>query len=147
MVRDEVTMEKLGSYIHEHPEEMKSILYHNRKYIFFQWALDNGAPRGSAGVELTPERSIAIDTNTLPAGALAFLMTRKPRFSDKGEFTGWQEFNRFVLPQDSGAAIKGAGRVDLFLGNSQQAKHAAGMMQEQGKLYFLVKKGYQDKQL
>lgn len=142
MVREEVTMEKLGQYIHEHPEEMKNVLYHNKKYIFFQWAENNSAPKGSAGVELTPERSIAIDTNTLPASAIGFLITQKPEFSDKGELTGWQNFSRFVLPQDSGAAIKGAGRVDLFLGNSLQAKKAAGMMQQQGKLYFLVKKGY-----
>ncbi len=142
MVREEVTMEKIGKYIHEHPDERKDILYHNKKYIFFQWAADNGAPRGSAGVELTPERSIAIDTKTLPASALGFLITRKPLFAENGDFTGWQDFNRFVLPQDSGAAIKGAGRVDLFLGNSHEAQKAAGLMQEEGKLYFLIKKGY-----
>jgi membrane-bound lytic murein transglycosylase A len=47
---------------------------------------------------------------------------------------------RFVLPQDTGAAIKGAGRADLFWGNGHYAETAAGNMKEQGQLYFLVKK-------
>lgn len=140
MVREEVTMDKLKSYIHEHPEERKSILYHNRKYIFFEWAEDNRLPKGSTGVELTPHRSIAIDQETLPRGCIGFLITRLPEISEEGQIQGWKEFNHFVLPQDSGAAIKGAGRVDIFLGNTLKAKQAAGVMQEEGKLYFLLKK-------
>jgi membrane-bound lytic murein transglycosylase A len=51
--------------------------------------------------------------------------------------------HRFVLPQDTGAAIKGAGRADLFWGNGQYAEIAAGTMKEQGQLYFLIKKNAQ----
>jgi membrane-bound lytic murein transglycosylase A len=65
-----------------------------------------------------------------------------PTVGADGQITGWKTLTRFVFPQDSGAAIKGTGRVDIFWGDGEYAEIAANHMKEQGKLYFLVKKGY-----
>ena len=140
MSLEEISMEKIREYLTSNPDKAKEIYYHNERYIFFSWASNNNPPAGSSGVQLTPERSIAIDQKMLPAQALGFLITRTPIFNKKGELTGWAPYSRIVLPQDSGSAIKGAGRVDLFWGNGENAKASAGIMKEEGTLYFLVKK-------
>lgn len=136
---DKVTVPAIRSYLKQHPKQLQRILHHNPRYIFFNWG-DNNGPRGSSGAVLTPGRSIAIDNLTLPDGAIAYLSTKKPVINQHGEIINWAHLNRFVFPQDSGAAIKGAGRVDLFWGHGYYAELAASHMKENGKLYFLVKK-------
>lgn len=138
----EVTMPKIREYIQLHPEQMKPILHHNKKFIFFSWAKTNAHPKGSAGVNLTPGRSIAIDPTILPMGTIAYLTTKQPIVNENGKVVSWRSFQRFVMPQDSGSAIKGAGRADIFWGNDKYAKIAAGTMKEKGQLFFLIKKGY-----
>jgi membrane-bound lytic murein transglycosylase A len=97
-------------------------------------------PWGSLGVLLTPGRSIALDPKFFPKGALGFISSRKPLANDQGEITEWIEFSRFVLHQDSGGAIKGAGRADIFWGSGAYAELAAGHLQHEGDLYILIKK-------
>ncbi len=140
----EVSVPAIRNYLNQHPEQRQRILRHNPRFIFFNWGDDLG-PRGSSGAILTPGRSIAIDSSILPDGAIGYLMTQKPEVNQHGEIIDWSPLNRFVLPQDSGAAIKGAGRVDLFWGHGYYAELAANHMKEDGKLYFLIKKGFQHK--
>jgi membrane-bound lytic murein transglycosylase A len=141
----EVSVPAIRNYLNQHPEQRQRILRHNPRFIFFNWGDDLG-PRGSSGAILTPGRSIAIDSSILPDGAIGYLMTQKPEVNQHGKIIDWSPLNRFVLPQDSGAAIKGAGRVDLFWGHGYYAELAANHMKEDGELYFLVKKGYQHQQ-
>ena len=137
---EEVDTGKLRSYVAAHPEEGAALLNANSRYIFFTWG-EGEHPRGSLGMELTPGRSIAVDHTVLPAAAAAFLISRRPLFDDRGLFAGWTALHRFVVAQDSGSAIRGPGRVDLFWGSGDYAKAAAGTMKEKGTLYFLIKKG------
>jgi membrane-bound lytic murein transglycosylase A len=83
-----------------------------------------------------------MDTSALPAGSIGYLATRRPEIAGDGSITGWVPLYRFVFPQDSGAAIKGTGRVDLFWGTGSYAEIAANHMKEEGTLFFLVKKGF-----
>lgn len=136
----EVNIPAMRAYFATHPEEMARMLRHNPRYIFFAWGDDQGS-RGSTGEVLTPGRSVAIDHDVLPGGGIAFLASRRPLFAEDGRVTGWTELRRLVFPQDSGSAIKGAGRVDLFWGSGDYAERAAGQMKEAGQLFFLVKKG------
>ncbi len=138
----EVTVPAIRDYLKQHPKQQQRILHHNPRFIFFNWS-DNLGPRGSSGAILTPGRSIAIDNSVLPDGATGYLSSRKPEVNQHGEIVGWTPLNRFVFPQDSGAAIKGSGRVDLFWGHGYYAELAASHMKEEGELYFLVKKGLQ----
>jgi membrane-bound lytic murein transglycosylase A len=135
---DNVSMQSVRLYLKNHPQKQREILFRNQRYIFFRPVPDG--PQGSTGVSLTPGRSIAIDPRVYPAGALAFIQAQRPIFNAAQERVGWQPFSRFVLAQDSGAAITGPGRADLFCGNGEEAELVAGHMGGAGEIYFLVKK-------
>lgn len=125
----------IRQYLKNHPEERDAILFHNARYIFFQLVPEG--PVGSLGVPLTPGRSLAVDPTIYPAGSLAFIHTKRPVVTTTHQTT-WKDFFRFVLLQDTGAAIKGPARADLFWGSAAEAE--AGLMAQQGDLYLLVKK-------
>ncbi len=136
---EEVDTQKLRDYVADNPHRGAALLNANRRYIFFAWGKGEH-PRGSLGLELTPGRSIAIDHTALPAPAVGYLVSRRPLFDDRGVPERWAPLHRFVVGQDSGAAIQGPGRVDLFWGSGRYAEDAAGTMKESGSLYFLIKK-------
>jgi membrane-bound lytic murein transglycosylase A len=81
-----------------------------------------------------------LDPAVFPKGSLGFILCQKPVINDQGEITMWTPFSRFVLNQDSGGAIKGAGRADIFWGSGPYAEVAAGYLQHDGELYILIKK-------
>ena len=136
--REDLSMQGIKRYLRERPEEIREILNHNESYVFFR-TVEEG-PVGSIGVALTGGRSIATDPAVFPRGALAFVKTRKPAIGPGGEIRSWVPLTRFVLNQDTGGAITGAGRVDLFFGRGREAEIAAGHLKEEGELYFLVVK-------
>ena len=141
MRREEVTLPKIVSYLKEHPGEQEAILQYNDSFVFFRWGDDSAAgPLGSLGEPVTPGRSVALDQGCFPPGSLAFLAARKPIVNAAGEIVGWEPLHRFVVNQDSGSAITGPGRLDLFWGAGPYAEAAAGNMKHPGNLYFLVKK-------
>src|SRR5262249_12421292 len=127
----------LREWLNEHPEERARVLRYNESYVFF--GPRSGAPVGSLGVPLTPGRSIATDTRIFPRGALAFVKTTRPVAQPDGQVV-WKPVSRFVLSQDTGGAIRGPGRVDIFWGRGPEAELAASDMKESGELYFLVPK-------
>jgi membrane-bound lytic murein transglycosylase A len=133
--RDEMSMQRLRLYLSEHPEERSEIFAYNESYVFFR--LVSEGPLGSLDFPLTAERSIATDPRLFPKGALAFIIAQKPILDAGGQLAGWQPFSRFVLNQDTGGAIRGPQRVDLYFGTGAAAGAAAGVMNTQGKLYFL----------
>jgi len=134
----EISMQRLRRYLMEHPGERDALFAQNESYVFFRFV--NGGPLGSLEVPLTPGRSIATDSRLFPKGALAFVVSRKPVLDATGNLTGWQSFSRFVLNQDTGSAIRGPRRVDLYFGSGHEAGMAAGVMKTNGKVYFLLKK-------
>lgn len=139
---EEMSMQRIRSYMKNYPEEIESIFNHNESYVFFR-LVDQG-PLGAIEVLLTPGRSVATDLRLFPKASLAFIQTEKPLVDEDGTIRSWETFGRFVLNQDTGGAIRGPGRVDLFFGNGPYAETAAGHMKHQGRLYFLVLK--QDKE-
>ncbi len=136
--REEMSMQTIRRYLTENPATLDEVLNHNPSYVFFR-QVKNG-PIGSLGVLLTPGRSVALDPKVFPKGALGFISCKKPSVNDMGDIIGWTEFSRFVLNQDSGGAIKGAGRADIFWGSGSYAELAAGHLQQDGELYILIKK-------
>ncbi len=136
--RENLSMQGIKKYLREHPEEAREILNYNESYVFFR-TVEEG-PVGSIGVALTGGRSIATDQTIFPRGALAFVKTRKPVIGPGGDIRSWVPFSRFVLNQDTGGAITGPGRVDLFCGRGNEAEITAGHLKEEGDLYFLVLK-------
>ena len=138
LAREEMSMQAIRKYLTENPEVLDEVLNYNPSYVFFR-QVENG-PLGSLGVLLTPGRSVALDFKIFPKGALGFISCQKPLVNDQGDIIGWTKFSRFVLNQDSGGAIKGAGRADIFWGSGPYAELAAGHLQHEGDLYILIKK-------
>ena len=136
--RENLSMQGIKKYLREHPEEVEEILNYNESYVFFR-RVEEG-PVGSIGVALTGGRSIATDQTIFPRGALAFILSKKPVIGPDGDIRSWVPFSRFVVNQDTGGAITGPGRVDLFWGRGREAEIAAGHFKEEGDLYFLVLK-------
>jgi membrane-bound lytic murein transglycosylase A len=133
--REAMSMQAIREWLRAHPDERERILQHNESYVFFRPL--SGPPEGSLGRPLTPGRSIATDARLFPPGMLAFLETEQPERAPDGP-TRWVPLTRFVLNQDTGGAIRGAGRVDFFWGRGEGAAFAAGVMRQPGRLYFLV---------
>jgi membrane-bound lytic murein transglycosylase A len=111
---------------------------YNESYVFFRFLSDG--PLGSLEVPVTAGRSIATDGRIFPKGALALIYSERPVLDSGGKLLGWTPFLRFVLNQDTGGAIRGAQRVDLFFGAEARAGEEAGYMNSPGKLYFLALK-------
>lgn len=125
-------------YFRQNPQELNVYLPRYRPFIFFKE--NYGAPAiGSIQVPVTQERSIATDKSLMPPGALALIRTRIPYRNDRGQME-FRLVNRYVLDQDTGSAIKGAGRVDYFMGTGPEAGDRAGIIKTRGGLYYLLLK-------
>ena len=131
---DQLTLPKLNEYFSNFPAEMDKYLPKNQSFVFFRDT--NGSPAtGSIGVPVTAERSIATDKGLMPPGALALISTKLPYPNAAGKLEQ-SAVNRFVLDQDTGGAIKGAGRVDVFMGTGDSAGDRAGYINSTGELYY-----------
>jgi membrane-bound lytic murein transglycosylase A len=133
------SMQGIKKYFVDHPQDIAKYLYQNKRYIFFTLNDDEG-PRGSGGGELVGGRSIATDKSIYPAGGLAFIKIRQPVLNENNEILRWQPISRFVVDQDTGSAIRGAGRGDLYFGTGQIAGAKAGHYHERGEVYYLIKR-------
>ncbi len=131
---DELTLAAVQAYFQQHPEDLNVYLPRNNRFVFFKETY--GAPAiGTLRVPVTAGRSIATDKSIMPPGALALIHTDLPNAA--GEMT---PTHRYVLDQDTGGAIRGAGRVDLFVGTGDQAGDQAGLINSEGQLYYLLLK-------
>ncbi|MFY2560559.1 murein transglycosylase A [Corallococcus terminator] len=135
--REQMSMQALRAWLAANPTERDRVLDYNESYVFFRFL--PGAAVGSLGREVTAGRSIATDARLFPKGGLAFIHTDHPVKMADGSVQ-WRPLSRFVFNQDTGGAIKGAGRVDVFWGRGPEAELAAGMMKQKGRLLFLVPK-------
>lgn len=133
---EEMSMQRLKAYLQTHPAEVEAVLNHNPSYVFFK--TETSGPIGAIGVDLTPGRSVAVDRRVFPMAAPAFLQTQIPVVDGSGRIDRWIDFSAFALNQDTGGAIRGPGRVDIFWGNGPYAQIAAGHMQHKGAFYLLI---------
>lgn len=140
MQLEEISMGSIRNYLDSNPRQKNRILYHNQSYTFFNLHKNPEGPRGVINVPLTPLRSVAVDVSRFPKGALAYIKTDVPAFDSNWVKTAEKPFSGFVMIQDTGGAIRGPGRVDLFWGNGDLAENSAGVMRNQGQLYFFIAK-------
>ena len=135
--RKEMSLQSIKAYLRSHPEEVGELLASNPSYVFFR--LVEEGPLGALAVPLTPGRSMAVDRRLFPDGALCLVQTRLPLVKD-GRISGWADRSRLFLIQDTGGAIRGLGRADLFFGYGPKAEVAAGHLKENGRLFVIVHK-------
>lgn len=124
-------------YFQAHPEDVTPYTWRNPRYVFFA-VIEDGRPRGCLNEPVTPARTLATDKNIFPAACLAMLSTSLPQ--RRGADVVTVPFAILALDQDSGGAIRAAGRCDLYLGVGDDAGDLAGRAQNEGKLYYLFLK-------
>ncbi len=110
----------------------------NPRYIFFKSRPKDSPAYGAIGAGLTPGRSIAVDPKPVPLGITALLKSKRPVAGSGG--LSFKEFTRFVTAHDTGSAIRGPGRIDLFWGSGDTAETEASSMKAEGDLYILIAK-------
>ena len=136
--REDLTLQAISSFLTDHPDKKRDILNHNPSYVFFE--INDDGPIGSINVPLTAGRSLALDSTLFPKGALVYIKCQRPVIGNDGNITDWVQFSRFLFNQDTGGAIKGPGRADIFWGNGLDAEIVAGHLKHFGEMYFLVMK-------
>ncbi|MBN1419397.1 MAG: MltA domain-containing protein [Planctomycetes bacterium] len=133
--KDELSLTTLERYFARHPEAY-GILEQNPSYVFFTER--EGGPYGSLNVPVTAHRSIATDKAVFPRAAVAFFDAPVPVIA--GATVSFRRRGAFVLDQDTGGAIRSAGRCDIFFGIGDQAKLFAGHARAEGKLFYIFLK-------
>ena len=124
-----IDLERIETFLRQQDfNKMHYYLNLNPSYVFFRIAEQNAVT--SSGLPATSGRTIATDKRFFPEGAIAYLEFPDPDIEDK-------KIRRIVLDQDTGGAIKGGGRVDLFWGRGYSAKYVAGRINHNGRLLYL----------
>ena len=131
--KEDVTMGAISAWAKAHPQRIPELLASNPSYVFFSARPDsNEGPRGSLNVPLTAGYSVAVDRKVVPLGSLLWLSTTRPDGTP---------IARPVAAQDTGGAITGEVRADLFWGTGDAAGELAGNMKQQGQIWMLWPKG------
>lgn len=132
----ELSLPVLLDYFEQQPEALDQYLPQNDRFVFFK-ATGGSPPIGNLNVPVTAGRSIATDKTLMPPGALALISLELPVPTTADR---WQSVpvNRYVLDQDTGGAIRGPGRVDIFVGTGDDAGEQAGLINTNGQLYYLL---------
>ncbi len=126
-------------YLDENPDKEREIFKDCRGYVYFSESEEE--PAGSRGFSLTEKRSLAMDKNIYKTtGLINFVKTQKTVELLEDGSPRKEPFSRFLLGQDTGSAIKGAARCDLYMGYGPVAEMIAYNMDDMGEQYFLIKK-------
>jgi len=134
--KEEVTLFTIRDWLISNPDRLNEVLSKNPSYVFFELRdAQADGPNGALNVALTPRRSIAVDRNVIPLGAPVWLQTTLPNEAQS-------PLNQLMLAQDTGGAIKGHVRADVFWGRGGEAEEMAGLMKQQGELFVLLPRGF-----
>lgn len=131
---DELSLQNLIRYFREHPDKVNQYMWINPRYVFFQERA--GGPFGSLNEPVTPYYSIATDKTVFPRACLAFMHTALPAANPDGSVTQY-DYSGYTLDQDTGGAIRAAGRTDVFMGVGPRAEAVAGRVGAEGQLYYI----------
>jgi membrane-bound lytic murein transglycosylase A len=137
MPLEEVSLQSIRDWLVAHPEQADAVMARNESYVFFDERpeLDPAdGPIGAQGVPLTAGRSLAIDRRYIPLGAPVWLDATAPWPEGEGPL------RRLLVAQDTGGAIRGPVRGDVFWGTGDRAEAIAGRMRSQGRYVVLLPK-------
>jgi len=137
LAREAVSMGTIRAWLRAAPApDARALMDANPSWVFFRWRDDlppEGGPAGTLGAPLVPGRSAAVDRAHIPLGTPVWIAARHP-------LTG-ARLERLVIALDTGGAIRGPARADLFWGSGDAAGEAAGRMRETGRLWVLRPRG------
>ncbi len=135
MLASEASMQGIKTWAAQHPEQLRGLLDANPSYVFFK-LLPAGlsGPLGALGVPLTAARSLAVDPFYIPLGAPVYLASTYPNSQSL--------LQQLMMAQDTGGAIKGGVRADVYWGDGESAGKLAGAMRQQGQLWVWLPKTF-----
>jgi peptidoglycan lytic transglycosylase A len=135
---EEMTMDKIREYMETNPEEGKALRLKNRSFVFFSETslTPKDEPLGAQGIPLTPMRSLAVDPSAHVYGTPIWI---DAKFPIEGE-APQDPFQHLMVAQDTGSAIRGAARADIYFGHGEDTPHIAGRIKQFGKFVMLAPK-------
>jgi membrane-bound lytic murein transglycosylase A len=137
LAADRMSMGALAAWLRADPERGRKVMWQNSSYVFFREIKDDvGSPLGAMRVPLTPGRSLAVDPSYHALGTPIYVSVPTMRHGHKPT-----PFNRLMVGQDVGSAIRGAERGDIFFGSGDEAAKLAGSTQNPGHFFVLVPNG------
>lgn len=131
--KEKVSMQSIREWLEEHPDQADEIMNTNKSYVFFQ-EIDGEGPIGGEGVPLTARRSLAIDRTLISYGMPLWLSTQVQ------ETSSFPAMTRMMVAQDTGGAIRGSVRGDVFWGYGEKAEASAGIMNTTGHYWVMLPK-------
>ena len=131
--KENISMQSIKKWLKENPGKKKDVMNMNPSYIFFRRLKEKRGPIGAQGVVLTSGRSLAVDRHYSKLGAPVWLAAN---FRDEGG----KKIQRLMVAQDTGGAIKGPIRGDVFWGSGKTAERLAGIMKAKGSMYVFYPK-------
>ncbi len=134
--KEEMTMDKIREYMESNPDEGRELRRKNRSFVFFQETALSAHDEciGAQGVPLTPGRSLAVDKKIHVFGTPIWIEAEFPIDSEKPE----TKFRRLLFAQDTGSAIIGPARADIYFGHGEDVSHIAGRIKQHGQFVMLV---------
>ncbi len=136
--REDISMQRLREWMDANPEEGKVLRRENKSFVFFRETdlQDHEEAVGAQGLSLTAGRSIAVDRNIHVYGTPFFLDAVLPIVSERPDTS----FRRLMIAQDTGGAILGPARADIYLGTGEDAARPAGRFKQPGRFVMLIPK-------
>ncbi len=130
----EVSMQTIRDWLREHPQRANWLMNQNPSYIYFTLSPGHEYAKGALGIPLTPERSLAVDDDRATYGVPTYIATTRLNY-----FMGYPEqYRRLFVSQDTGGALKGPHRGDIFFGRGEAEEWMAGHQNARGKAYWLL---------
>jgi len=127
-----LTMQAIEAWAERHPGQLERLILENDRFVFFREYEGERWPAGSLGIPVTPWRTVATDKSIFPRGGAVIAETRVPDPAG-----GTRPATLLMLDQDTGGAIRAAGRADLYIGVGAQAGALAGRQHAEGRLFYL----------
>ena len=141
LAREDVTMQSIRAWLESHPQEAPAVMRENNSFIFFRWlkgATADLGPEGAQGVALLAGRSLAVDRKFMGLGMPLWLDVSAP---DADPNQPDRAIHRLMVSQDTGGAIRGPVRGDVFWGTGHEAGEIAGRMKHHGRYWLLLPRG------
>ena len=138
---EQITMSAIRDWLAENPDQAPAVMRENASYVFFRWLGEAQAadgPVGVQGVPLTAGRSLAVDRRFVPLTAPIWLDGAAP---DPDPAKGDRRLRRLMVAQDTGGAIRGPVRGDVYWGAGDEAGSVAGRMKHRGRYWLLLPRG------
>ncbi len=130
MKLEDVTAPAIADWLRANPVQGQVVMEKNQSYVFFR-VVEGDGPLGALGIPLTPGRSLAVDRAFVPLGIPIWLVAADPLDKKK-------DYRHIMMAHDTGSAIKGPVRGDVFWGHGEEAGRRAGVMKSTGRYYFLL---------